>query len=251
MLRRHYVPLALLFVASMASAQDMQQQPPLTVKTIELRYLRPDDAAKLIAPYISLRGGVFEAGSLHAITVRDAAPVVARIDSLLRAHDRAPETVVLRFQLIAALDTATGQPDARIARVDAALRDLFRFKSYVLLAEGSARTEDGNSFTLTMSARIPRYMSADASITPDDPRQVITSQFAVDGMVEGIETTGPERVTRLRVELSDQGPKPTQLLRTGLSVPLGQAVVLGSAASSRSWIPTLILVVQPELAVRR
>ena len=70
-------------VASTVAAQETQ--PQLITRTISLRYLRPTDAARLASPYVrSPRAGVYEAGSLQAVTVTETAPIVARIDSLLR-----------------------------------------------------------------------------------------------------------------------------------------------------------------------
>jgi len=109
---------------------------PLITRTIPLRYLRPGDAARLVSPYVrSAQGGVYEAGLVQAVTIIETAPVLARIDSLLRENDRAPAVVVFRFQLIAADDTP-GR-DVAIDSLDAALRSMFRFKGYHLLGEGS------------------------------------------------------------------------------------------------------------------
>src|SRR5687768_17203833 len=106
---------ACLGLPTLADAQDPRD---LSVKTFKLKNLRPDDAAKRIGPYVnSPGGGVFEAGSIGAITVRETSTVLMLVDSLLRVHDRARAAVSMRFQLIAALDSARRDPE--IAGIDA------------------------------------------------------------------------------------------------------------------------------------
>lgn len=212
----------------------MAQEPQLEVKTFTLRNLNPEDAAKLVAPYVHPMngGGVFDVGGMRAITVRETATNMRRIESLLREHDRARATLVLRFQLIAALDSARRDP--AIAGIDSALRGLFRFAGYQLLAEGRATAEEYQDFSLTMAAN--------------------QNRFEINGAIAGVDTTGGTRSVRISIHLIDRGdarlldPKMhINLFSTGLTMPLGQSVVLGSAASGIRN-PALILVVQPELA---
>ncbi len=213
--------------------------PILPVRTFHLAYLAPDQAAKLVSPYVQgANSGVFSAGSsIHAITVRAAEGVLRVVDSVLTANDRAPKTVILRFRLIAAEDSV--EHDAAIADVDAALRGLFRFRGYRLLAEGvTAVAAQSQYFTITLHA---------ASEPPG------LAQFTVTGMVGEVAGEGSDRSVDLRVDLSGPG-SPGQAheggpahLSTGLTVPLGQTIVLGSAAAAgRSG--TVILAVRAELA---
>jgi hypothetical protein len=205
---------------------------PLITRTIPLRYLRPVDAARLVSPYVrSTHGGVYEAGSVQAVTITETAPVLARIDSLLRENDRAPAVVAFRFQLIAADDTPGS--DVAIDSLDATLRSMFRFKGYHLIGEGTTTAAEAESFSLTIAGGEDRFALAG---------DVLTVQAGAGGGV------------RLRVRLdrasgaSFQG-KPVggeQLLSTGLTVPLGQTVVLGSAAPGGAN-RALILAVRPEV----
>jgi len=228
--------LLALFVAAMpmrnVQAQDTTQ--PLAVKTFTLHYLQPHDAASLVSPYIQSRGGgVFEAGrNIQAITVRETPEVLARVDSLLRGRDRAPATVVFRFQLIAAEDTAVHDP--AIAGLDSTLRGLFRFAGYRLLSQGTATAGDHQHFQLTMGAG-------------DD-------RFGLDGDVMALDTNDRTGSVQLMVRLVRKSAGMYQgkslpsegLLETGLTVPLGQTVVLGSAAP-RGERRALILSVRPEV----
>lgn len=198
----------------------------LQVKTFDLHNLRPNDAAKLLSPYVQTAGGgVYDAGAINAITVRETPRVLAVMDSLLRVHDRAPASIVLRFQLIAARDS--NETDARIQGLDAALRSLFRFRGYRLLAEGSTTAQESQSFALTMLGG--------------------AEQFVINGQTGTVARAGGGGSVRVNVSLQDLGRGNMQLLGTGVTIPIGQTVVLGSAAAGTD-LPALILVVQPTLA---
>jgi hypothetical protein len=208
------------------------QEPQLETRTIQLRNLQAVDAARLVSPYIrAARGGVCEAGNLRAITVVESPQTIARIDSLIRENDRAPAVLVLRFQLIAANDTPGRDP--AIASIDSTLRGLFRFKGYHLLGEGTTTAGENETFSMTIAGGEDR--------------------FALGGDVVTVRA-GANGSTRLRVRLSRATPgtyegKPMQsetLLSTGLTVPIGQTIVLGSAAPGGPN-QAVILVVRPAL----
>src|SRR5260370_27343311 len=88
------------------------QDSSTAVRTFTLRWLSPKDAATLLAPYVyGANWGVYEASqSIRAVTVRASRATLARVDSILRDNDRQPATIVLRFQLIGAVDSATRDP---------------------------------------------------------------------------------------------------------------------------------------------
>jgi len=218
-------------VASPLAAQDTLTT--LITRTIPLRHLRAPDAARLIAPYVRApRGGVYEAGAVQAVTVTESAATLARIDSLIRDNDRSAAVLIFRFQLIAADDTPAH--DVALDSLDAVLRGLFHFKGYRLIGEGSTTAGESETFSLTVAGGVDR--------------------FALAGDVVAVQA-GPGGSVRLRVRLSRaagtyQG-KPAEaetLLGTGLTVPLGQTVVLGSAAPGGKH-QALILAVRPEIAI--
>ena len=219
-------------IASPLSAQDTLGT--LITRTIPLRHLRAPDAARLIAPYIRAPGGgVYEAGAVQAVTVTERATTLARVDSIIRDNDRAPAVVVFRFQLIAGDDTP-GR-DVALDSLDPVLRGLFRFKGYRLIGEGSTTAGESESFALTVAGGEDR--------------------FALGGDVIAVQG-GAGGSARIRIRLARapsatyQG-KPSEsetLLATGLTVPLGQTVVLGSAAPGGKN-QALILAVRPEIAI--
>ena len=237
--------LALVIPNGLRAQRDTLAVPPvLPVRTFHLTQLTPDQAAKLVSPYVQgFSTGVFSAGSgIPAITVRAPARILATVDSVLKANDHAPRTIILRFQLIAAEDSAVH--DAAIANVDAALRSLFRFRGYRLLGEGAAAVGEGSSmFQLTLNA---------ATEPPG------LEHFTVSGRVGDLVTDGASGSVDLRVELLGPmvkngvagGASETTRLSTGLTLPIGQTVVLGSAAAS-GRARTVILAVRAELATSK
>lgn len=227
------------FLALALPAAGRGQDPrDLSVKTFQLKNLRPEDAAKLLGPYVnSPGGGVFEAGSIGAITVRETSTILQLVDSLLRVHDRARAAVSMRFQLIAALDTARRDP--AIASVDAELRKLFKFAGYELIGEGTALTEEMTEFTTTLSTQAAALGN-----------EKFSESFRIRGWVEGVQGTGGARTVRVTIALQDAlREKDADLLRTGLTMPAGQSVILGSARPTMTFGSrvALILVVQPEI----
>lgn len=160
----------------------------------------------------------------------ETAPTLARIDSLIRENDRSPAVLVFRFQLIAANDTPGRDP--AIESLDATLRGLFRFKGYHLIGEGTTTAGAMENFSLTIAGGENRYVLIG---------EVVVVQAGQGGGV------------RLRVRLAYPGGvhdgrqlSGETLLSTGLTVPLGQTVVLGSAAPGGPN-QALILAVRPEL----
>ena len=234
MLRPSHTALLALCIAFAPPARAQETGPAIVVRTFTLRHMQPEEAAKLVAPYVmSPKGGVFEAGgAVRAITVRETPHVLARIDSLLRAHDRTPRVITFRFQLLSADDTPTRDP--AVAAIDSTLRRLFRFTGYRLLSEGTAIASENATFSLTLAAADER--------------------FALGGTVGGVRAADGRGSVHVLVSLSRPAIGPAErmagggevLLSTGVTVPIGQTAVLGSAAPGGK-IQALILVIRPEL----
>ena len=214
-----------------------------------LQFMSNQDAASLIAPFVQVDGrfGVFEAGAaVRGITVRASKDILTRVDSLLKAYDRAPASTVLRFQLIAALDSTVKDP-AIPANVDATLRDLFKFGGYRLLAQGSAAVGSSN-FEVTMSAGADRYT---ISGTMGNARGSAGRGGRGSPPPPSSSASSVELSVNLMGSVENQMPAGRTvtwqtLFSTGLAVPMGETVVLGSAAASGGR-RALILTVRPEL----
>jgi hypothetical protein len=230
--------VALFLLAVPCAAQQAQQTPPpqhippgLEVRTFPLQYLKPADAARLVSPFVfGLMTGVFEAGpSVQAITVRGSRDVLARVDSLLKVYDEPPVTLNLKFQILVGSDSAW-RDDAIAPEVQTSLRSLFRFAGYQVVAQGAA-TVSNSKFSITLRA--------------------VDDRFLLNGSVGSISraTVGGARGSTVQLDISLGSSDLRPLMSTGLSVPLGETVIVGSAAGLATDMQkgrTLILVVRPE-----
>lgn len=202
--------VAMFFVASAAAAQAPRAAVP--VRTFPLHRLAVKDAAKLLAPYLqSQASGAFETGSdVRAITVRGTKSELNSVDSLLAIFDRAPRSVLLRFQIIEATEDAAKDP--RIAEVDASLRDLFRYTGYRLAAEGVAKSEEGQGFEVSLGAGGASYTVRGVVMTSDDANGTMRLSLSLEQ---------PMMIPLMGAQ---------SLFSTQLVVPVAQVVVLGSAS---------------------
>jgi type II secretory pathway component GspD/PulD (secretin) len=133
------VPLFLLIAAACG------RTPNLETQTFELQYLRPDDAATMIDPYVYADRAGAPGRITHTdqtLNVRETPDNLERIAAVLAQYDKPKPWVRLHFQIIEADGARTADP--RIAEVEAELRKLFRFTGYRLLTEallsGTARS---------------------------------------------------------------------------------------------------------------
>jgi len=116
--------------------------PQLETQTFELEYLDAHTAASLIEPYVYFDrernpGTVSTAGDMasHLITVRETRDNLEKIERVLSEYDQPAPMVQLHFQLIEANGTATQDP--AIDDVESALRRLFKFEGYRLVADAN------------------------------------------------------------------------------------------------------------------
>jgi hypothetical protein len=246
--------LACLVLAKPSSAQQQQPQEDESsyiVKTIPLRRLTSTDAMMLLTPYVAHRGTVYQAGpSIRAVTIRASTKTIADLEKVLAQYDRAPESVSLRFQLIAADYSNTRDPS--VAGLDSLLRGVLKFTGYRRLSTSVANVDDGGgSAKVTMAGDGVDYEVA----------------YNVDGVRGGADGT-----VRIHVMLNRIGQQivpgripasSPSLMSTGLTVPDGHTVVLGSIvenamgqpraqnAASPSSERGLILTVTPQIIANR
>lgn len=193
-----------------------QATPALVTRTITLDYLAPADAARLVAPYVqSANGGAFSAGELvHAITVRETPARLAEIESIIRKQDHPPvrRAVRLHFRLIRADSSSVRDP--RVVGLDSTLRNLLGITGLHLEGEAVTQVDEGASFHVGL----PKSFTIEGECR--------TIQPGMDGSV--------------RINVSLQRPRtqfmPAQslsetLIGTGLTVPYGQNMVLGTTTN--------------------
>lgn len=229
------------FLAALAAPVAAQQQAAartigsnveFVVRTVPLHHLSSSEAVKLLSPYAQTPGGgVYEAPGVRAVTIREVSKIFADMIAVLAQYDREPGNVTLYFQLIAAESTTVRDP--AVVGLDSLLRGVLRFSGYRLLSTAVASaseqqnvtqslTADGDPLTLSVDVRELRVDGNDASVHLNvDLRRPMA---AVGGVMRSV-----------------------VVLSTGVTVPIGQTVVLGAATTTSSR-RALILVVRPQLA---
>jgi hypothetical protein len=170
------------------------------------------------------------------VTIREIQPVFNEMMSVLERYDRDPATVVLNFQLIAAENTNTRDP--AVASLDTLLRSVLKFSGYRLLSTSVAAASEGQVVSQTISA-------------DGDP-------LTLSVQISELRTEGNDASVQLYVQLNKQGippsaqnggiPRPaSEMFSTGVRVPIGQTVVLGTSAAE-GGTRAMILTVRPQLA---
>jgi hypothetical protein len=212
------------------SARIKPPEEAYVVKTLALHHLSNTDAVNLLAPYV-IHGQVFEAGStIHAVTVRAPAKSFVDVERLLAEYDRSPIALTLNFQLIGADDTNTR--DATLVGLDSLLRGVLKFSGYRRLSTAVANVGEQSSAVQTLAGDQEDY------------------QLRVE--VRDVRTEGADASVRLKVSLYALVGGAVRnaggaLFETGVTVPMGNTVVLGTAASHGTE-KALILTVRPQIA---
>jgi|SRR5690606_5614709 len=239
-MRRTVAFLLTLFCAApmLVTAQNAAH----TVRTFPLRQLSSQDAAELVSAYVTEGGGsVFRAGKdIAAITVTTTPARMATVDSLLRAYDRAPQTAVLRFQVVATgAAIGGGAVDRELA---AALQELIPSPGYRVVAEGVALAGTSREFQLVAAGA--------------------ESRFEISGRVAGISYGSPAMVdltvtmrpvlamsadsASLQQAIAQNFLAGLTTLSTGITTEVGRTVVIGSGAVAAGG-GQFILVLRPTL----
>jgi hypothetical protein len=232
---------ALLASAQQSSADSRPAvaQGEFVVKTVPLHHLTSKDAVRLLSPYVqSSGGGVFEVSpEIRAVTIREVPKIYGEMMAVLGQYDREPATVTLNFVLIAAENTNTRDPS--LAPLDSLLRGVLKFSGYRLLTISVANaSENGN---------VSQKLSADGE------------SFTLSVDVTDLRVEGNEASVHLNVSLMSDvvlargqtpGRLPTRVLSTGVTVPLGQTIVLGTTMTDNGQ-RALILTVRPQLASKK
>ncbi len=209
------------------------------VRTFPLRHLRSKDAAQLIAPY-AVPGLVFDAGSaVQAITVQETPANLARIDSILREYDLPPQSVTLRFQVVASTTSATS--DARMQAIEPSLRELFSFAGYRLVGEGTAVVGESGHYQLTLAGD-GRVFTIRGDVGPISRGDAPAVRMAIAMNGAAPSTSDSAKAAGMLAAMMPFG----SMISTELTLPLGSLAVLGSGTEGVGD-GVLILVVRPEL----
>jgi hypothetical protein len=206
------------------------------VKTVDLHHLTSAEAVKLLSPYSrSAGGGVYDVSpSMRAVTIRETPAAFEEMMAVLARYDRDPANVTLNFQLISADNGGTRDP--AVAGLDSLLRGVLKFSGYRLLGTSVANASDRSRVSQSLSTdREPYSLTVEVS-----DLRVGGSDASVHLDVELWRTIGPLVPGRNAIN--------PRILSTGVTVPMGQTVVLGTTAASDSvGQRALILTVRPQL----
>lgn len=228
-----------LCVAGTAGAQARE----IETKTIELKQLKPSEAVKLLRPYIvNGGGGVFEVSDkLPIITIKDISTNIPVLEQVLAKYDRSPATIRLVFQLIEAdtgprLTAASNTRQQVPMELDSTLRSVLKFPAYRVLSQGMATvgemTEASQQLGEAGDGMVFKLFTRVGSIRADDASGSVN--LDVQLWREGFPVAGNQTAPR------------DWVISTRVDVPLGNTVVLGTAATRTKGV-ALILAVRPEL----
>ena len=216
-MKRHLTALLVLFVAACGSSSPRLA---LDTRTFALRYLSPDEARSLVAPYVftdrTNSPGAMSATN-GAITVRETRDNLERITRMLAQFDLPRPLVRLTFHLIQADGVATSDP--AIADVEAVLRKLFRFRGYRLVEEGVFSATEGGEVN----------------------QQLGSAGYMIGAEIRRVAGFGDSAIVQLGVHLRGRDVQ----FGTQVGVPVGKTAVLGNVGEDPRG--TLILTVKPEL----
>ena len=217
--------VATLFVLGAVTVFSACGGPRLETRTFQLKYMEGMDAIQLVSPYVyaDRKGAPGRISpSTDAITVRETPDNLEHIARVLAQYDRPAPSVELHFQIIEADGQASHDP--AIADVEGALRKLFRFKGYRLVAEAAAGGIAGS--------RILQRISGDGG------------PYTIQASILDVRGAGDSASVRLETQLFAPGLGP--VLTTTVTLRSGQTGVLGNAQMN-SRQGTLILAVRPEI----
>lgn len=235
------VGLSFLLIACVAAGSPAQQQSvaparDIIVKTVPLHHFTSAEAVKLLSPYVqSPGGGVYEVSpNIRAVTIRETPKIYAEMMAVLIQYDRDPASVTLNFQLIAAENSNTRDP--AVAGLDSLLRGVLKFSGYRLLTTSVASASENGYVSQVLSA---------------DGDNFTLAMNVSDLRVEGNDASVHLTVSLSRNAVPSRGLPMTPVLSTGVTVPIGQTVVLGTSGIDNGQpMPqrALILTVRPQLA---
>ena len=204
------------------------------VRVFQLHFRPAREAALLIEPLLSAQGSVLLQPKLNAVTVRDNVAVLERVAAALAAWDVALPNYTVRLRvLLASTSPPTPGPAAPlISGVGSELQQLFRFTSYSELDTLVVTAADGATVEAAVADRY--HVRFTVRAVPQDAERLQLAQL---------------EFTR-RVAADGGAAKLQPLLRTTLSLRVGQTLVLGAARSEEAN-RALVLVLLAEREVPR
>jgi len=214
--------------------------PELETRTFSLENMDGATAEILLMPYIyydrESNPGIMTAAD-QAVTVRETPDNLDRIARVLEELDQEPPEVLLRFQVIEA--DGPGEPDPRIADVEAELRAIFSFEGYRLMGEAVVVTGSGQRFSTGLLGSEGEWRLTGGSVA-----QLVT------GPGPSTRPAPPGRGTIRLDNVTLWSTPSNQALQTSVTIRPGQTLVVGSARAPEGQAGAIILTVRAEVRER-
>jgi len=205
-----WVAVCLLGVAAASWAQTVQE-----VRVFQLRFKPAREAAAVVEPLLSSEGSLLIQPKSNTLTVRDTPAVQKRVAEALASFDVPPETFKIRVRLILASTAppTPGPASPLIEGVGRELAEVFRFTSYQELDTLVLAASEGA--TVEAQAAGKYYLKFQVRGAGQERDRVQLAGFELYR-----KSQNPEGGETLRL-----------LLKTTLSLRLGQMAILGAARS--------------------
>jgi hypothetical protein len=215
---------------------------PFVVRTVPLKHLSSIEAMRLLSPYSTTPGGgVYEVSpNVRAVTIRETPAVWTQMSAVLDRYDRESEMVSLTFSLIRADNT--GRRDESLAGLDSLLRGVLKFTGYHVVSGAVIQIGEGSLSTQTLvteNNELMRLMCSIDQVNPDASPPTVQLHVTLSKASSGQRVMSQGGQGGQRV-----GQPEMNVLSTGLTIPMGNTVVIGSGSDGNRG---LILTVKPKL----
>lgn len=222
---RTYLPRALATLLAIGLTACGRSE-ALETRTFDVRHLEPEIAYEIVQPYVfadrsQSPGAISLSREGRTLTIREQSDNLNRIERVLEERDHPVPSVTLHFQIIEAGSEETTL-DPSIAEVEAAIREVFRFRGYRLLGETVVRASDRSEFSQLIAS---------------------PAAHAVRGKVWAIQVRDDGELSA-RLSLNFWTDPKTMAFETTVNLVGGRTLVLGTAGGSGED-EVLILVVRP------
>lgn len=212
-----------LFGAVELSAQQQE------VRVFQLRFRAVRDAATLVEPLLSPEGSLLLQPRLNTLTVRDRRDALEHVAQALASWDVAPASYALRIRLLMA-STAPATPGPAsplVSGIGAEMSKLFHYTSYQEVDTLAITASDGSPVEAALGDRYTMRFLLRA--VPQDSERLQLTQLELS-----------------RRDKADDGSEILRpLLRSTVSLRLGQIAILG-AARSETASQALLLVLRAD-----
>jgi hypothetical protein len=167
-----------------AVAQTFSAEEELGSKLFTIRFKAVEDVVLLIEPSITDRGSYTVQPRLKAITVRDTAASLRRIEDLIAGFDQPPRSVRLVIQVLRATVADPASNERRgsdLPGVPSLLRDVTKYSEVSVLGSASMVGVEGAQSTLNIGEEFRVRFRVDA--VADRQGVVKFDRFALDRIV--------------------------------------------------------------------